>query len=352
MANYKRSGGNGIALKIYAAITSILVAASAVVMGVGFGTGRWQIAPKDEPAQEQPDEEAGGAVIGEGEANGISLTSAKIATADYDEYGISPLAETAYTIIITPEPADAIDTYTWTCDNNQQIQLSPNENTKSCSVSITGPFATQATITISSNMNSDVKATVTVDYVKRITAVTVSNTSVKFGGDSAQSNTITLTPTYGTGTITPELTVTGGTLEYNISPTTSVSNSVGMTSTILSVDHYNYSFTGNSLSLTTPYDFFVVDTTTSHMGVGGIYPGAPSESQLANAFNNSFINSCNNNSSDADLTVNYTYSYTVGENQVGGLDESGSTTIGIGLDVSALATYASNISPNYGGIVA
>lgn len=93
MANYKRSGGNGIALKIYAAITSILVAASAVVMGVGFGTGRWQIAPKDEPVQEQPDEEAGGAVIGEGEENGISLTSASISPEDFESYGVSPLAE-------------------------------------------------------------------------------------------------------------------------------------------------------------------------------------------------------------------------------------------------------------------
>ena len=72
MANNKRSGGKTIGLKIYAVITSLLIAASAVVVGVGFGTGRWQIAPKDEPVQEQPDEEAGGAVIGEGKENGIS----------------------------------------------------------------------------------------------------------------------------------------------------------------------------------------------------------------------------------------------------------------------------------------
>ena len=129
MANYKRSGGNGIALKIYAAITSILVAASAVVMGVGFGTGRWQIAPKDEPVQEQPGEdEAGGAIVGEGEENGISLTSALIDPADYADYGVNALAETAYTVTVTPEPADAVDTYTWTCDNTQQIQLSPSSD--------------------------------------------------------------------------------------------------------------------------------------------------------------------------------------------------------------------------------
>ena len=186
MANNKRSGGKTIGLKIYAVITSLLIAASAVVVGVGFGTGRWQIAPKDEPVQEQPDEEAGGAVIGEGEENGISLTSALIDPADYADYGVNALAETAYTVTITPEPADAVDTYTWTCDNTQQIQLSPSSDTKSCTVSCTGAFGTQATITIASAVNPDITATVTVDYVKRVESVTISvaDDKIKFGGDS------------------------------------------------------------------------------------------------------------------------------------------------------------------------
>ena len=107
MANYKRGGGNGIALKIYAAITSILVAASAVVMGVGFGTGRWQIAPKDEPVQEQPDE--GGMEINESEEQGLSLMSASISPEDFADYGVSPLAESAYTVTATVTPALAVN---------------------------------------------------------------------------------------------------------------------------------------------------------------------------------------------------------------------------------------------------
>ena len=205
MANYKRSGGNGFGLKLFAAITSLLLAASVITTGVCFGTGRWQVAP-DEPVQEQPDEEAGGAVIGEGEANGISLTSASISPEDFEAYGVSPLAETAYTVTITPEPADAVDTYTWTCDNTQQIQLSPSSDTKSCTVSCTGGFETQATITIASAVNPDITATVTVDYVKRVESVTISvaDDKIKFGGDSEYANSIIITPNYGIGTITPE----------------------------------------------------------------------------------------------------------------------------------------------------
>ena len=161
MTNNKRSGGRNIGLKVYAAITSILLAAAVTVTAVGFGTGWWKIVPKDEQEQEQPDDQTpdetpddeGGAVIGEDEANGISLMSARIAPEDFEAYGVSPLAETAYTITVTPDPVDAMDTYTWKCSNTSQITLSPSSDTKSCTVSCTGAFGTQATITIASAVN-------------------------------------------------------------------------------------------------------------------------------------------------------------------------------------------------------
>ena len=118
MTNNKRSGGNGFGLKLFAAITSLLLAASVITAGVCFGTGRWQLAPKDEtPGVEQPDDqtpdetpdEEGGAIIGEGEENGISLTSALIDPADYADYGVSALAETAGTITATVLPSNATD---------------------------------------------------------------------------------------------------------------------------------------------------------------------------------------------------------------------------------------------------
>ena len=55
--------------------------------------GAWVLLLKqEEPAPEQDDS---GAVIEEGESNGIKLMSAKISPENYDEYGISPMAEKA-----------------------------------------------------------------------------------------------------------------------------------------------------------------------------------------------------------------------------------------------------------------
>lgn len=57
MANNKRSGGKNLGLKVFAAITSLLLAASVITTGVCFGTGVWQVTPQDEPVQEQPDDQ-------------------------------------------------------------------------------------------------------------------------------------------------------------------------------------------------------------------------------------------------------------------------------------------------------
>lgn len=349
MANYKRSGGNGIALKIYAAITSILVAASAVVMGVGFGTGRWQIAPKDEPVQEQPDEdEAGGAIVGEGEENGISLTSASISPEDFESYGVSPLAETAYTVTITPEPADAMDTYTWTCDNTQQIQLSPSSDTKSCTVSCTGAFGTQATITVASAVNPDITATVTVDYVKRVESVSIGYGAdkIKFG-NSETTYTLTATPTYGTGTITPEISVTRFYFKYNIDVETRVEINLkgNISSTTAIVPVSGLYVEGNTLTVSNPADTFVQSYSKS-----GTMP--PPESSVKSVFNNSFTENSTGTASDGTLTVSYSVSYTPDSDDVqGSFSDTGTTTLDVAFDTSELVINASNFTPSDTGLV-
>ena len=63
MANNKqRSGGKNTGLKVFASIVSVLLAASVITTGVCFGTGAWQVTPKDETQQEQPGEETGGEI--------------------------------------------------------------------------------------------------------------------------------------------------------------------------------------------------------------------------------------------------------------------------------------------------
>ena len=76
------------------------------VLLAGF-IGAWVLLLK--PEKTAPEQEGGGAVITEGEGNGIKLMSVKISPENYAEYGISPLADTAYQLTATIVPENATD---------------------------------------------------------------------------------------------------------------------------------------------------------------------------------------------------------------------------------------------------
>ena len=245
MANYKRGGGNGIALKIYAAITSILVAASAVVMGVGFGTGR-------------------GAVIGESEENGISLTSALIDPADYADYGVNALAETAGTITATVSPSNATyKTIDWSCDweNASSSWTTGKTVTDYFTITPTSEGATTATwqclqsfgepiiITATSQSNPDVSGTTRADYVKRISSVNASMPGV----DNFTSNTsyaLTPTPVYTDGTLQGEFSVTDATIDLTDGFVEAIRDEMGMYGSRFSLTEEPINFTFDSEALT------------------------------------------------------------------------------------------------------
>ena len=94
--------------KILSLFLALIIVAGVIVGVVFWDRGNIVFNPIE---QEQPNDEEddGGAVIEEGESNGIKLMSAKIAPENYDEYGISPMAETAYQLTATIQPADATD---------------------------------------------------------------------------------------------------------------------------------------------------------------------------------------------------------------------------------------------------
>lgn len=242
MANYKRSGGNGIALKIYAAITSILVAASAVVMGVGFGTGRWQIAPKDEPVQEQPDE--GGMEINESEEQGLSLMSASISPEDFADYGVSPLAESAYTVTATVTPALAVNkavdwsvswknaSSSWATGKTvtDYVTVTPtSDGALTASVACIKEFAEQIIVTATSRDNHDAKGTCTVDYRQKYIGT---ETSLSFNNSTYIHNGAVSTNIANTGNAScPNRTGTGYNTNNEYSPENSVSYTVKLSDT-------------------------------------------------------------------------------------------------------------------------
>ena len=166
--------------------------------------GAWVLLLKqEEPAPEQDD---GGAVITEGESNGIKLMSAKISPENYADYGISPMADTAYqlTATITPENATnkAVNwTIAWAEHDNDgdpnagggifepvsaqsedswangktvtdYVTVTPtSDGALTANVECLQAFGEQVRVTVTSRDNTAVKANATVDYTQKLQSV-------------------------------------------------------------------------------------------------------------------------------------------------------------------------------------
>ena len=185
---------------ILAVLLVLVMAGTAALVGVlSDGFKNWD---KFKTEEVQTDETAdnGGAIIGEGESNGISLISAKIATADYAANGISTMAETAYqlTATITPENADnkAVD---WSVSFVNPSSSWANGKTVTDYVTVTPTsdgaltanleckqaFGEQIKVTVTSRDNFNATATCTVDYAKR-----VKSASFKFWSPNNEDKTV------------------------------------------------------------------------------------------------------------------------------------------------------------------
>ena len=165
-----------------AVLLVLVIAGAAALVGVlSDGFKNWD---KFKPDEEQTQE--GGAIITEGESNGIKLMSAKISPESYDEYGISPMAETAYqlTATITPENATnkAVD---WTIafvnaesewatgkTVTDYVTVTPTaDGALTANVECLQAFGEQVRVTVTSRDNTSVKANATVDYTEKLSAV-------------------------------------------------------------------------------------------------------------------------------------------------------------------------------------
>lgn len=167
---------------ILAVLLVLVLAGAAALVGVlSDGFKNWD---KFKPEEEQTEE--GGAVITEGESHGMKLMSTRIAPEDYDEYGISPMAETAYllTATITPENATnkAVD---WTIafvnaesewatgkTVTDYVTVTPTaDGALTANVECLQAFGEQVRVTVTSRDNTAVKANATVDYTEKLSAV-------------------------------------------------------------------------------------------------------------------------------------------------------------------------------------
>ena len=367
MTNYKRSGGRNIGLKVYAAITSILLAAAVTVTAVGFGTGWWKIVPKDEQEQVQPDDQTpdetpddeGGAVIGEGEANGISLMSARIAPEDFEAYGVSPLAETAGTITATVSPSNATDkSLNWSVawKNASSSWATGKTVTDYFTVTPSSDGATTANwqclkgfsepivVTATSRSNPDVSGTVNVDYVKRITSLTASFSATELKFDTTYN--VTFTPVYSEGTL--QGTVTSYT-NADIQLTEGFKDAIeakmkdGYAETLTYYDpaHFTYdseeqTFTFSTGSSTSPFLAFAKSSAPKPSF--GDPADKITDGKVRDDFNNSFtLTAGEYDDTQAIFTIDYVYSYN------GTQYSTGTASINLKFDAEDLIITATSI---------
>lgn len=166
------------------------------VLLAGF-IGAWVLLLK--PEKTAPEQEGGGAVITEGEGNGIKLMSVKISPENYAEYGISPLADTAYQLTATIVPENATDkTVDWAIawavppqhsggtigDEDpgsvwamgktvtDYVTVTPtSDGALTANVECLKDFGAQVKVTVTSRDNSEVKANCLVDYTQKLQGV-------------------------------------------------------------------------------------------------------------------------------------------------------------------------------------
>lgn len=192
----RRKSNSGV---IAAIVAVVLAIALVFACGIGsswftnsdFATWFNSWGKGEQPVEEQPVDE-GGAIVGEGEQNGMKLMSAKIASANYEEYGISPMAESAYTFTAIITPSNATDkTVDWSVAFANPSSAWANGKTVTDYVTLTPTsdgaltanleckqaFGEQIVVTVTSRQNTEAKSTATVDYAKRITAINRSMTS-------------------------------------------------------------------------------------------------------------------------------------------------------------------------------
>lgn len=207
-------------------IGAVAGAGTALYMG-GKNNGWFDEYKKSNTEQSQPDKSEnetstmGGAIISESSNKGIKLARAMLTSAEYDEYGVSPLAETAYTLTATVDTDDVVlsqlewsigfvnPSSSWASGKtvSSYVTMSVSSDTYSATLSCAKAFGEQIKVTVKSKWFSEVKAECTVDYVKRVTGVTTevvtSSTTAKgrYFMNLSQPNVINATPTYGVGTV-------------------------------------------------------------------------------------------------------------------------------------------------------
>ena len=166
--------------------------------------------------EEKPEDSGGGEVSTEaGVSHGIKLAAVKLASSEYDEYGVSPLAETAYTLTATITPADAANkavdwtiafknaSSTWATGKTvtEYATVTPSaDGALTAVVENVAAFGEQIVVKATSRDNADAYATCTVEYLQRTTGYSFTMRGTDISVDYATTGTTknNVRPTFAT----------------------------------------------------------------------------------------------------------------------------------------------------------
>lgn len=218
-------------------VFAALLALSWVFFGFLYSNGNVSFDLK----AEQPNITAGsGAIIGESVGNGVTVKTAKIPVSEFAAYGVSPLAEAAYTLTATVTPSNATNkaldwsvafvnpSSAWANGKTvtDYVTVTPtSDGALTASVACLQDFGEQIKVIATSRDNPAISAACTVDYVARITGLTVELYKGGYDGTLVSSSNgdtplvipfndtelldVLLTPQLSAGTMEDTFTYTG-----------------------------------------------------------------------------------------------------------------------------------------------
>lgn len=164
--------------------------------------------------EEKPEDSGGGEVSTEaGVSHGIRLAAVKLASSEYEDYGVSPLAETAYTLTATITPADAANkavdwtiafknaSSTWATGKTvtDYATVTPSaDGALTAVVENVAAFGEQIVVKATSRDNTSAYATCTVEYLQRTTGYSFGLHGNFHYEVSSTNTTASITPNFAT----------------------------------------------------------------------------------------------------------------------------------------------------------
>lgn len=121
-------------------------------------------------------------------SKGFALISRTLSVDEYADYGVSALAEGAYTITATVKDSagftsEAVQYVSWSMDwastNNADVTdyVTMTTDGTTATFSCNQAFSTQIIVTCTSTLDSDISATATLDYAKRLESINFKGTA-------------------------------------------------------------------------------------------------------------------------------------------------------------------------------